>query len=577
MPTEKTIEQDCRRDRAVLLGWLLALTVLSATWIVAAGTRLSATFDEPTYLVAGLERWRTGSYDRLMKYGTMPLAVDLATGPLYLIERWRVEPFDLPGDIPAILAGARASNLVFWFLLLSGGGALAAWLGGRWAGALAIAMLAVEPTFLAHAALATTDIAVTAMVVWSLVAFLDGRTRSWPRRLALPGAIYGLTILAKASGLVFAPLAMAVAEVDRLARMGHFSRHQDEPFAAWFTRLWRDTRSSRRDGVAILLIGLATTFLYIGSDWRAEPSFVKWANSLAANPLGDAARWLAERLTIFTNAGEGLAQQIKHNMRGHGTFLLGQAYPRAIWIYFPIVCLVKLSAGFLLLLLGVVVLRRGNAAMWAAMAMLLFSLTSRVQIGVRLYLPMVALAMVGVAAAWGLALSQARRPWRRFALAATPAFAIFAAAVASAANWPDGLRFVNAFAGGVEKGFRVVSDSNYDWGQGLLELESLAKGAKIESLDVWYFGADPRVNRAPLRNVPLHGLPATEDIARALDGRVIAASTTLLHSNRTHEGVARAADYLLRQTPVARTRTYLVYDFRRPAEMAANPLPGTTR
>ncbi|MGH7134678.1 MAG: hypothetical protein ACREHD_03000, partial [Pirellulales bacterium] len=72
-------------------------------------------------------------------------------------------------------------------------------------------------------------------------------------------------------------------------------------------------RSSLRDLIQIGMIGFAVTFVYCGCDWRAEPSFVAWAQTLPAGAGRDALVWLSEHLRIFSNAGEGLIRQVKHN------------------------------------------------------------------------------------------------------------------------------------------------------------------------------------------------------------------------------------------------------------------------
>src|SRR5437660_2196626 len=98
--------------------WVLLWGVASSLWCVTAAGRLSATFDEPFYIESGLQSWRTGSNDRLMRAGTMPLPVDAAPLPLYLWERYRGTPFDVNADFRQLLPVARAANLVFWWLLL---------------------------------------------------------------------------------------------------------------------------------------------------------------------------------------------------------------------------------------------------------------------------------------------------------------------------------------------------------------------------------------------------------------------------------------------------------------------------
>ena len=61
-------------------------------------------------------------------------------------------------------------------------------------------------------------------------------------------------------------------------------------------------RPFRRDLVQILAGGLLLTFLYCGSDWQADPSFVEWAHRLPDGTSSRALVWFAEHLRIFRNA-----------------------------------------------------------------------------------------------------------------------------------------------------------------------------------------------------------------------------------------------------------------------------------
>src|SRR5439155_95282 len=149
-------------------------------------------------------------------------------------------------------------------------------------------------------------------------------------------------------------------------------------------------------------LGMIAVLLYCGSDWQAQSSFVAWAHALPDGRLARSMTWLAEHLCIFSNGAEGIIRQVKHNIRGHGAYLLGDAQPRAFWYYFPVALSIKLSLPLLFLPFVVAVVRPRALVNWASLAaatLLLFSLNCRVQIGVRLMLPLVALAIVGLAAA----------------------------------------------------------------------------------------------------------------------------------------------------------------------------------
>jgi hypothetical protein len=558
------------RDWTVDGLWLLIVVGVSSAWCVTAANQLGATFDEPFYLAQGLEFWRTGSHARLLSKGTMPLAVDWTTFPLYLWERWGGFRFNLVGDFDRVLAVARVGTLVFWWLLLGYGWLVGRLLGGPWGGRLAIVLLAAEPSLLGHASLATTDIAVTACLMALVYHGAVGREAGWWRRVALPAAWYGAAVLAKASGLVFGPLCLVVVEVERLARAGAF-RSGVVTRSPWerLRHAWRQLRPFRRDLVRIMGLGLVLVFVYCGSDWSAEPSFVAWAQSLPDGPTGQTMRWIAEHLRIFTNAGQGLVKQIQHNIRGHSVFLLGEVRLRAFWYYFPVALSIKMTLTALLLPLAVAAIRPRalrNWAVLAALALLVFSLTSRVQIGVRMVLPMVGLGLVGVAASVATACRELGPGWRRRLLASGAVAGVVWTVFASALVWPHGLCYANELWGGTENGYLYLSDSNYDWGQGLPELARWQRSRGGPPVDVWYFGTDPALKRLPVRELPLHALPpiaGPEDLAARVQGRYLAVGTTELYGAYQSEERRRRLAFLRARPPVARTTTFLIYDFPR--------------
>src|SRR5579871_3490164 len=169
-------------DKTWLLFWIIASTI----WCITASARLSATFDEPTYVNLGLQSWRTGSLKRLLDLGTMPLPPVVQTLPLHLGECWRGKYWDTSQDLEAMLAVARCGTLPFWWLLLTYGWLTGRQLAGVWGGRLAILFLACDPNLLAHASLATTDVALTACLLALFYHFRLGRSCPWRRRVLIP-------------------------------------------------------------------------------------------------------------------------------------------------------------------------------------------------------------------------------------------------------------------------------------------------------------------------------------------------------------------------------------------------------
>ena len=204
-----------RPGRLFNLSWFLIWAVGSSVWCLTAAHKLGATFDEPFYLTSGLHRWHTGSYRPLMRAGTMPLPIDVETFPLAVLEWRQGSRFDVERDCSRILPVARAGTLVFWWLLLVYAWRLGRLLGGDWGARLSVAAIAIEPSFLAHAALATTDLAITACLAAFVFHFYQGREQPWLKRIGLPAIWLGAVILSKASGLIFGPICMLTVEADR--------------------------------------------------------------------------------------------------------------------------------------------------------------------------------------------------------------------------------------------------------------------------------------------------------------------------------------------------------------------------
>lgn len=556
--------EQTRRQQLADVAWLMAWGIVSSVWCVTAAGQLSATFDEPLYIERGLECWRTGSHAGLMQLGTMPLPIDVTTLPLYLWERWRGIPWDAGADLGQLLPVARAGTLVFWWLLLVYGLLLGRSLVGSWGGRLAVALLACEPCLLAHAGLVTTDLAISACLVALVYHYRQGREAGWGQRVGLPAVWFAAAVLAKASGLVYGPLCLLAIELECRLRAWRARSASDGGQVA---RLWAclvHALSPRllpyRDLAQIGLLGMVLVFVYCGCDWRPQKSFVAWAHQLPETRPNRMLVWLSDHLCIFSNAGEGLVRQVRHNIRGHsgGAYLLGTELTRPVWYYYPLALSMKLSATLLTLPILLLCSRRRalmNGACLAALILLLYSLNCRVQIGIRFMLPLVALGAIGLAAAAVTAgISWTR--WKQRAWQVGLSLGVLLSLATAALAWPQGLCYTNVFWGGTDEGYYCLSDSNYDWGQGLKELTEWQRCNGVSELSVWYFGTDPAINRDPLRYVPLHIVPL-EDLR--ITGR-LAVSTTLLHGVTMTEAHRRAAALLRSRQPIARTATFFIYD-----------------
>jgi hypothetical protein len=149
------------------------------------------------------------------------------------------------------------------------------------------------------------------------------------------------------------------------------------------------------------------------------------------------------------------------------TFVFGHLYSKGQWFFFPAMLLIKSTIALLVLLLLVPFARiRGQwrGLLFMTVPVVLFlgvAIASMLNLGVRHLLPIYpfCMALAGAAAAS----FATRSAWAKVAVAALLVFTM----VSSLRCFPDYLAYSNEIAGGPSQTYRMVTDSNADWGQGL--------------------------------------------------------------------------------------------------------------
>ena len=200
----------------------------------------------------------------------------------------------------------------------------------------------------------------------------------------------------------------------------------------------------------------------------------------------------------------------------------------------------------------------------AAGALLAFTPLCRVQIGIRFMLPLVALAVVGLAAGIVQAAGKAGPVWRQRLWSGGGVLAVAWTLWSGLGVWPHGLCYANELWGGSRNAYVKISETNYDWGQGLKELVRWQRTHGVNDLDVWYFGTEYRDRhhaRASRRSKARRAWQ--RNTVAPARGHYLAVGTTLLYGSFNDTDASRAAAAYLRGcTPLARTQTFLIYDLR---------------
>jgi hypothetical protein len=399
-------------------------------------------------------------------------------------------PLALAGADSVVFA-ARAPLIVFPVVLCLFAFLWARALFGTSGGFIALGIAATYPDLLGHGALVATDVPVAAFAVaagYSLDAVVR---RGGTANLILLGLAVGGALASKFSGPILAASFAAAAALAAFRPCDPVPASFSHPFGHGPLTF----RASRLVFGAAVVAGLA--LLVVVSTYLGDEPFSSYRRGLtnvAANHSPDA------RALCLGN------------------------YAPWFWYYFPVVTVLKLPLGTLgLLILAAVAagrVRRGVAAeiVLHLPALLLLVATSAFapQIGSRYLVPVVSFLTVsaGRLGPWaGVSLAR----WAVIGLGLAASFAHVVR------EHPFHGSSTNELAGEPRLLYRVIDDSNQDWGQGLEALAAWQRGHAVRPLEV--------VARFPMTD-------DAELAAYGVDGRVVARQEPVLFVPR--QGVVYA-------------------------------------
>ena len=402
-----------------------------------------ATSDERRYFGVGLEILRTHEWASVEARLHPPLAYYVGSLPLLWLGR-------SPDDPLALFLCRATSLLAFGVPVLILVFRWARELYGEAAGLLALGLAAFSPTLLAHAPLITPDVPLTATGLLALYLFHrsgHGSASVWPWGLAL-----GLCLLAKVSAWLFVIAVIVGGSVTA------WRRHD----RAFLLRL----------AAGVLLACVAVS---LGYGFKGLLDVAGKAELIARVPELPLARLAARAAAPFFPLPylQAAATQLGVGWRGLESYLMGELSSTGWRHYFLVALAVKETIPCLLLLAASFLAFRWKQAGREELLLLLpallffcaFSL-GRVQIGIRYVLPAFPFLYV-----FASSLARLRARWSRVAIGML--LALHAAAAVRAS--PDFIAYFNELAGGPEKGYRWLADSNLDWGQNRTRLLAYAR------------------------------------------------------------------------------------------------------
>jgi len=440
----------------------IALVLVASARIAATYTVFNHTFDEPAHIACGMEWLDKGTYTLEPQHP--PLArVAVALGPYLVGSRTLGPPH---GKSPIFTAGqeildsghhydltlalARLAVLPFFWVACA---VVYGW-GKRYfsaaIGVLALALFSFLPPVLAHAGLATTDMALTAFLGASFLSgmiWLEEPTRAHALWF---GAATGLVILSKFSCLVYLPAAAGAGLL-------------------WYFVAERPAMSGLTRGLAgrLAQLGMAVLVacLIVWAGYRFSFGKVYFANLHLPAP------------ELYA----GIKQVMDHNAEGHTGYLLGVRRTTGFWYFYEVALAVKTPLAFLFLMgFGIVLacrkqasLRRLYVPLAFSAAILLVGAFSHINIGIRHVLPIyMGFSLLAAVALVRLLASGDTRRWIHGALAVL----LLWFAGSSLLSHPDYLPYFNELAGSQPE--KILVDSDLDWGQDLKRL-----GARLREVN----------------------------------------------------------------------------------------------
>lgn len=441
--------------------WPIGALLLCFGLLVNGATSLSLTYDEPSHLAAGyawLARGEAGRWT-IAQRGHPLLADAWEALPLYLgnpnldleaMPGWATDRkvyarafVETAAPSAVIEAAGRVPAALLTVLL---GAVVARWaadVARPRAGVVALAILALDPTLLAHGRLATNDAAVTALGTLGLYLTWRRTRRPGPFLTLLSGFVLGLTCLAKASGILWCAAALLYVVIDGTVR--------GSPQAP--ALLKRGLAAGATAGL-MGVIALGTIWSFYG--------FSVGPLAPLGLPVPAPDHWEA---LFFQSDSAGMRL----------AYAVGRRRTGGWWWYFPLAFALKNPIPFIVAALWALAsalrpprrqkspVRPGMPALPAlfALAYAAVAITQGPNIGYRHMLPVHPTLYLAIAAAAAPYLDGSGRRWQQ-AVAVT-LYAWYA--IGTLVSTPNEVAYFNEIAGPPANRHRYLISSNLNWGQ----------------------------------------------------------------------------------------------------------------
>ncbi len=347
---------------------------------------------------------------------------------------------------------------------------------GALAGLCALSLFVFDPTVLAHGTLISTDMGSACFLLASVYGFYRYAIALHWRWLVATGLLAGLAMVSKYTGILVAPilLALAVAEATRRRRV------------ATFVQLVAAS-------LGVLTIAWVVIWAFYGFRYAPASAGLELSPALAPylasmpNPADGAKLAALARFHLLPQAYLWGLANTKYTEAEYTSYFLGHVYRHGPWQYFPLAFLIKSTLPLLfLLLLAPWAMYRSSQSYGRELTFLLLPASlyfavitsSHFDIGARHLMPVYPFLYL-LAGATAAMLVREGRGW-----ATLVAFLLAWQVVTTVRVAPNYMAYGNEAWGGPLKVRRYLSDANVDWGQQLKTVKQYLDQNHIA--DCWF-------------------------------------------------------------------------------------------
>ena len=512
----KTIKLIVKITAVSFLVWMFALMVFSV-WDE------SGTMDELAHIPSGYSY--ITEFDYRLNPEHPPLIKDLTAVPLLFLDlnfptdnkawttdlngQWDMGRAFLYGsgnDPDKIISFSRFPVMILaivfgWMLFL--------WtkkLYGNKVGLLTLFLFCLSPTMIAHSRYVTTDLGASFGFFIGISTFVNYLYNQTGKNLIIAGVAFGIAQLLKFSAVLLAPIYITLIILWAISDNYGSWKRMAKDFFRLISKLILI-------GLVSLLIVWPVYQLHV-MNYPIEKQYTETQEYLAT--FGD--RWLAEPIIwlsdkpVLRSIGHyflGILMVIQRAAGGNTAYFMGEVTNVGSRLYFPLLFFAKELLGFYVLLLISIIyaikntilaseksLRsifgwmRDNFALVASLVFIVIylgqSMSSPLNIGFRHVMPILPFIYLLVArqiVKWSKTsfVQNTDNIWERiknffrFFLKFSKKYAFVLLVLIwmfldNFVAFPHYLSYFNSAAGGVENGYKIAVDSNYDWGQDLKRL-----------------------------------------------------------------------------------------------------------